>query len=205
VTTEPFDLIADAYQKLHGANPHQLEALTALHVALRPESPVLDLGCGTGVPTAQFLSARGHKVTGIDNAAAMLAKAKEQVPSGHFLQLDMRSATFSKSTFAAVTAFFSLLMLSQAEIPEMFDRIQRWLIPDGFFSLGMVDFEGDSVDVDFMGINFKASGLRLEALDELAARAGLTKLTSNTVLHQPDGGEPEAQIFALYQKRVTNA
>ena len=66
--------------------------------------------------------------------------------------------------------------------------------------VGMVDFEGDSVQVDFMGIQFKASGMRREALDGLAASWGLAVLSSRTVVHEPEGGSPEAQIFALYRK-----
>jgi hypothetical protein len=112
----------------------------------------------------------------------------------------MTTVTIADSSFDAITAFFSLLMLSTAEISSMIERIASWLRPGGIFALGMVDFEGDSVQVDFMGIQFKASGMRREALDGLAASWGLAVLSSRTVVHEPEGGSPEAQIFALYRK-----
>jgi ubiquinone/menaquinone biosynthesis C-methylase UbiE len=39
---------------------------------LIPGSPVLDLGCGTGRPIAQFLIDHGLQVTGVDQSVNML-------------------------------------------------------------------------------------------------------------------------------------
>jgi SAM-dependent methyltransferase len=43
---------------------------------------VLDVGCGTGILSLE-LAARGHRVTGIDFAPAMLALAKEKATAAH--------------------------------------------------------------------------------------------------------------------------
>ena len=41
---------------------------------------VLDVGCGTGIPTARQLVAAGWEVTGIDISPVMLDLARRNVP-----------------------------------------------------------------------------------------------------------------------------
>lgn len=43
------------------------------------DNTVLDLGCGTGDPIADYLAGRGFRVTGIDASRAMLAIARRRV------------------------------------------------------------------------------------------------------------------------------
>jgi SAM-dependent methyltransferase len=47
-----------------------------LHAAMAPNATVLDLGCGVG-RLARPLAALGHRVTGVDESAAMLAHAHD--------------------------------------------------------------------------------------------------------------------------------
>jgi ubiquinone/menaquinone biosynthesis C-methylase UbiE len=54
----------------------------ALAVDGREDLEVLDVGCGTGILSLE-LAARGHRVSGIDFAPAMLALAKEKAAAAH--------------------------------------------------------------------------------------------------------------------------
>lgn len=89
VPMQPFDLIAAEYQRVHSTNPHQVALVDDLAGRLAPGSAVLDLGCGTGVPTAGRLVVAGHAVTGVDTSSAMLALARTQVAGAEFVQGDM--------------------------------------------------------------------------------------------------------------------
>jgi 2-polyprenyl-3-methyl-5-hydroxy-6-metoxy-1,4-benzoquinol methylase len=51
---------------------------------------VLDIGCGTGQPLAQWLVQQGLRVTGVDSSAAMLAHARRLQPDQNWVQADMR-------------------------------------------------------------------------------------------------------------------
>src|ERR1700753_1688691 len=113
---EAFDELADDYQRPHAKTPHELAALQPLAGRLAPASRVLDLGCGSGIPTARVLTERGHSVVGVDVSEKMLELARQQVPEAEFRQTDMRTLEFDDGSFEAVTAYFSLLMLSRAEI-----------------------------------------------------------------------------------------
>jgi len=47
---------------------------------------VLDLGCGTGRPIAQYVVARGCSVTGVDQAPSLLAIARARMPSEEWIE-----------------------------------------------------------------------------------------------------------------------
>ena len=72
---------------------------------------MLDLGCGTGVPTAGMLAESGLEVVGIDVSTEMLALARRNVPTGRFVAMDVMELDDSLGRFDAACAFFSLLML----------------------------------------------------------------------------------------------
>ena len=194
---EPFDKIARQYQDAHSENPHQMRAVHDLVARLPPKAKVLDLGCGTGIPTARILSDAGHSVTGIDTSSKMLQLAKLQVPKAIFLQQDMVRAEFESGSYGAVTAYFSLLMLSRSQIVNMLTKVHKWLKPKGLFSFSMVEFDGDSVTVDFMGIEFPASGFLRESLPGLLTNHGFKVCALESVEHVPLVGPPEPQVFCL--------
>ncbi len=52
---------------------------------------ILDLGCGTGRPIAEFLLKRGFAVTGVDQAEDLLALARQRLPEGRWLHAHMES------------------------------------------------------------------------------------------------------------------
>ncbi|WP_306207505.1 class I SAM-dependent methyltransferase [Actinoplanes sp. RD1] len=196
---EVFDQLAELYQGEHSHNPFQA-ALTERVAALVPAaSTILDLGCGTGVPTAQILTAAGHKVLGVDVSEGMLRLAREQVPEAEFRHADLRDLPADLGPFGAITAFFSLLMLSRAEIEATLERAASWLTPGGHLALGMVELDADSLPVEFLGVPVKVSGYPQDALAARLTAAGFDITTIETVDFTPAAGPPERQIFALAQ------
>nr|WP_298895950.1 class I SAM-dependent methyltransferase [uncultured Altererythrobacter sp.] len=55
---------------------------------------VLDVGCGSGLPIARKLVSAGLVVTGIDTTPEFCELARRNVPSGTFLEMDMREFEF---------------------------------------------------------------------------------------------------------------
>lgn len=58
---------------------------------LAPSAHILDLGCGTGRPIAEFLLRAGFRVTGVDQAEALLALARERLPAGRWIHAEIES------------------------------------------------------------------------------------------------------------------
>ena len=59
-------------------------------LALIPQhSKILDLGCGSGKPIADYLIQYDHKITGVDSSDVMIEMARQNFPEQHWLQADM--------------------------------------------------------------------------------------------------------------------
>lgn len=70
----PYDEICpqwDEYRKKTSVN----KCIADFSRRLKPNSSILDVGCGTGYPIDFFLSERGFRITGIDSSAKMIEKA----------------------------------------------------------------------------------------------------------------------------------
>jgi ubiquinone/menaquinone biosynthesis C-methylase UbiE len=196
---EVFDQLAEKYQGEHSHNPFQAALVEKISSLTPAGSSVLDLGCGTGVPTVKILSESDHRVVGVDISEGMLRLAREQVPSAEFRHADFTDLPDDYGSFEAVTAFFSLLMLSKDDIEKTVAKVVGWLKPGGYFGVGMVNFDGDSLPFEFLGVPVTVSGYLEPDLAALLRRAGLTVLEIETVDFTPEGGPPESQIFALAQ------
>jgi len=146
-----FDAIGERYDDVFPHKSGQIIATQWVVDRLAPGARVLDLGCGTGVPTAGMLSETGLEVIGIDVSTEMLALARRNVPTGRFVAMDLLELDSSLGTFDAVVSFFSLLMLRRAEIPPVLRRIRAVLRPGGLVAIGMVEGDLDYVPLTFLG------------------------------------------------------
>jgi len=63
-----------------------------------------DAECGAGM-AASLAAARGTAVSGFDAAEALLAIARERVPSGNFRTGDLEAVPFADDIFDLVTGF----------------------------------------------------------------------------------------------------
>jgi ubiquinone/menaquinone biosynthesis C-methylase UbiE len=144
-------------------------------------------------------------VLGVDVSEVMLEMARAQVPAAEFLHADIRDLQADLGPFDAVTSFFSLLMLSRAEIGAVLRRVAGWLSPGGLFVLGTVNFDGDSVPVEFLGMPVTVSGYPAPEFKVVLEAAGLSVESIATVDFTPPNGPAESQIFALCVLRAERA
>jgi SAM-dependent methyltransferase len=93
-------------------------------LALAPEGPILDLGCGAGEPIAAWLVGQGRAVTGVDFAAPLLDRARARLP-GEWILADMRALDLGRR-FAGI-----VFHLTDVEQRAMFPRFARHLAPGG--------------------------------------------------------------------------
>ncbi|MBL7479257.1 class I SAM-dependent methyltransferase [Legionella bononiensis] len=77
---------------------------------LKPKSKILDVGCGTGEPIAQFLITEGYEVTGIDASIKMIELCKQRFPKSTWILADMRTLDLNEQ-YHAVIAWHSLFHL----------------------------------------------------------------------------------------------
>lgn len=111
---------------------------TAFYVRLAgtDSKRILDVGCGTG-QLACALAGRGHAVTGLDPAAAMLAIARRR-PGGdrvRWIQGDARSAVLAERfDLAIMTGHAFQVFLEDGDVRAVLQTMRRHLAPGGRFA-----------------------------------------------------------------------
>lgn len=95
-------------------------------LALIPQySEILDLGCGSGKPIADYLIQHDHKITGVDSSDVMIEMAGQNFPEQHWLQADMRTVEFDQK-FNAILAWDSFFHLIPNDQRQMFRQFARF-------------------------------------------------------------------------------
>ncbi len=211
-----FDSIGTGYGEAFPAKNGQLACGRRLLEELEPGARVLDVGCGSGDPTVRQLTAGGLRVTGVDLSDGMLALARAahhpgpHPPSFHRIDLyDLATERAARAwnlpglgpagveTFSAVTAFFSLIMLPQDDIPAVLTRLRSLLRPGGLLALGTVETDLDHVPLPFLGRELRISGYLREDLERVLVAAGFAVEECSGHPYAPASTAlpPEEQLF----------
>jgi ubiquinone/menaquinone biosynthesis C-methylase UbiE len=192
-----FDAIGERYDDVFPHKSGQIIATQWVVDRLAPGLRVLDLGCGTGVPTAGMLAESGLEVVGVDVSTEMLALARRNVPAGRFVAMDVMELDTSLGEFDAVCAFFSLLMLRREDIPRVLRRIRTVLRPGGLFAIGMVEGDLDYAPLPFLGQELSVTAYPQADLESAMRAEGLHVLEVDVEEFEPASAElpAERQIF----------
>jgi SAM-dependent methyltransferase len=194
---ELFDALGADYEKAFAHAPAHLSALEWLAERLPREGRVLDVGSGTGRPTAAALVAAGHSVLGVDVSPVMVELASRQVPGAEFRHADIRELPLEEGAFDGICVFFSLLQMSRAEQTALVRRLASALRPGGHLVLATVPADVEDVEVVFMGRAIRATSFSEEGVLALVRDGGLTVLSSDSTVFTPDhpDGGPEPHLF----------
>ncbi|MFI9155200.1 class I SAM-dependent DNA methyltransferase [Streptomyces sp. NPDC053367] len=198
---EAFDAIGDRYDEAFPHKEGQVQSADWLLKRLSPGARVLDLGCGTGLPTSRQLADGGCAVVGVDLSAGMVELARRNVPDGEFHRADIADlrpgGSLDLGRFDAVAAFFSLLMLPRAEIPLALKTIHGLLEPGGLLVLSMVEADVDDFAIPFLGSTIRVTGYLRDTLREVVEAAGFSIDGESSYTYAPESSDvpPEEQIF----------
>ncbi len=106
--------------------PH-LERFAA---ALPEGAGVLDLGCGSGRPIAEWLIGQGFRLTGVDASPGLIARCRAAFPEHEWRVADMRGLDLDRR-FDGVLAWFSSFHLTAEAQAGMAAVYARHLRPGG--------------------------------------------------------------------------
>lgn len=192
-----YDRISDRYGEVFPHKDGQLGSGAWLLSRLPDGAAVLDVGCGTGLPTARQLADGGCQVTGIDISPAMLALARRNVPQARFHQMNATELGSLPGDYAAAVAFFSLLNLPRAVFPGVLGLIHDGLAPGGLFSLAMVEADIDDVPILFLGSRIFVTGYMRDELRSMLRAAQFSVEEEEAISYAPASTEagPEIQLF----------
>ncbi|ADJ49640.1 methyltransferase type 11 [Amycolatopsis mediterranei S699] len=184
-----YDSVAERYLEWSAriADDPRSRFLGELTGRLDDGARVLDLGCGAGVPSTAALAGR-HDVLGVDLSAAQLALARRNVPGARFERGDMTALSFPDGSFAAVTAFYSVLHVPREEHGGLFARIAAWLRPGGWFLAALGCSEANGVEAGWLGAPMFFSSHSPAENRRLLEAAGFTLEVDEIVtMREPEG------------------
>ncbi len=201
IVADGYDRIAECY--LEGSKHvrvEERERYTArILSALLAGAAVLELGCGSGLPTSKRLAAR-FKLTGVDLSPRHIQLARQNVPRSTFIQGDMTSITFPEASFDGVAAFYSMTHVPRTEHAGLLQSIAGWLRPGGLLvaSMGYGDTK-DVVEDNWLGAPMYFSHYDGETNKRLVAEAGFQIVSAQEETAEEDG-RPVTFLWVVARK-----
>ncbi len=93
-------------------------------------SSILDVGCGTGEPLANYFLQQGYDYTGVDASHKMIERCKKSHPQGLWLLADMRKLQLEQH-FNLVIAWHSFFHLPIEDQPQTLKLMAEFVKPKG--------------------------------------------------------------------------
>jgi ubiquinone/menaquinone biosynthesis C-methylase UbiE len=119
---------AAVWDRTRGRGLMEREWLDRFVARLHPGAGILDIGCGSGEPIAQYFVANGCRVTGIDSAPSMLELCRKRFPDHEWILADMRDMALDRR-FDGLIAWHSFFHLMPDDQHAMFAVFARHAAP----------------------------------------------------------------------------
>lgn len=152
-----YDRLAPLYRESFGfyENATHLAYLQKFLARVPAGAPVLSAGCGAGRYDGLLLEA-GHPVTGIDQSAGMLARARERWPGARYEKMGLQEMAY-RTAFGGVTCIDALEHVSPEDYGGILRRFGEALAPGGVLYFTIEGEEPDELEAAYE--RAKARGL----------------------------------------------
>ena len=157
-------------------NSRYVEKLDSL---LKPDSLILDLGCGSGKPIDKFFVYRGHQVIGIDIAKKQIKLARKNVPRARYLVKDISDLRKEEFSVDAVVSFYTIIHVPRETHQELFQKINSFLPAGGLVLVTMGSSERQGTG-DFYGVDMYWSQYGPDKNREIIQKAGFEIILEET-------------------------
>ncbi|WP_347573682.1 class I SAM-dependent methyltransferase [Legionella sp.] len=137
-----YEKIVDWFDEARTKTLMEAEYLNLIISSIPAGASILDLGCGTGEPIAQYFIAKGFKVTGVDGSKKMIELCKKRFPNEEWLVSDMRELNLQRQ-FDVILAWHSFFHLDQASQRAMFQLFAAHIKPNGILTFTSGVEEGE--------------------------------------------------------------
>jgi len=171
-------------------NDKYLEKLNSL---LSPNSTILDVGCGAGVPIDKYFLERGHKIIGLDISEKQIELARKNLPSGEFKVEDMSELSENEYNVDAVVSFYAIFHTPRETHGEILKKIYSFLNTNGLLLITMGSSEWEGKEDNFFGGKMSWSHYGKEKNRQLVKEAGFKILLDEV---DESGGEIHQIIIA---------
>lgn len=195
-----YDRVAQAYAAQFFTElerkPFDRALLDRLADDLRGRGRVCDLGCGPG-HVGRYLAERGVEVFGIDLSPGTVALARELNPALRFECGDMRALSLADASLAGIVAFYSVIHLERAALPQALGEMARVLVPGGTLVLAFHGGEGEVHADDWLGQGVSVDATLFQPDEMVRALEAAGLLVEETLTRAPyDFEYPSLRVYA---------
>ncbi|MGB0562162.1 MAG: class I SAM-dependent methyltransferase [Spirulinaceae cyanobacterium] len=174
-TIETYEAHAKAWDEQRSKVLFEKNWLDRFIAYLPTGGEVLDIGCGAGVPIAQYLLRQGFNLTGVDASPTMISLSSSRFPEGKWIVMDMRSLSLPQS-FDGIVGWDSFFHLDPDEQRTTLSSFCQNLNPGGTLLLTIGDKAGEVLGrVD--GKQVYHSSLDPTEYKEILISVGFSKVT----------------------------
>ena len=161
---------ARAWTELRGNFLYEKAWLDHFLSLIPQHSKILDLGCGSGKPIADYLIQHDHKITGVDSSDVMIEMARQNFPEQYWLQADMRTVEFDQK-FNAILAWDSFFHLTPDDQRQMFTQFSKFAESGSVLMFSSGPSHGEAVG-DLFGDALYHASLAPEEYQALLKQSG---------------------------------
>ncbi|TNI86392.1 class I SAM-dependent methyltransferase [Aeromonas sobria] len=175
-----YDIIAEGFAEMRDSFYTEEKYIDLLINNIHAGAHILDVGCGSGFPIANYLVEKGFQVTGIDGSRELLNIAKRKCPKMRGIYGDVRFTPFNEHV-DAIVEWWCLFHLPQNDHELMISRFEKWLKPGG-----VVQFTSGDSDYQGTDSNMLNQELHFYSLTPVAYEALLKKYGFKLLLKESD-------------------
>lgn len=192
-----YDLISDDWQKFRSSTG--INKCIVDFVDFIPRNgKVLDIGCGTGYPIAQYLVEHGFCVTGLDISQKMIDKAnKSNLKNATFIKKDILEFS-SDFLFDGVIAFDSIWHIAKEKQPDVYRKISSLMNYGAHLIFTHGNHDSETIGTMF-NQKFYYSALNIDELKTVFSEAGLKVISLTENYKEPSTGERDLLVIARKQ------
>ena len=190
----PYDEICpqwDEYRKKTSVN----KCIADFSRRLKPNSSILDVGCGTGYPIDFFLSERGFRITGIDSSSKMIEKAASLKLKNTEYHVAELFGFRTEEKFDAIIAFDCLWHICHDNQKYIYGTIASLIKKGGYFIFTHGKKDGE-IYGEMMEQTFYYSALDAEEVKKILIYEGFEIISFTENYKERTTGDRELLVEA---------
>lgn len=181
-----------------GFGPRERDYLEAMLAGVPERSLILDAGCGTGRPIAEYLSAQGHRLVGVDQSEAMLSRARQRVPHATWINAALEDYPFT-GRYQAVVCWDALFHIERQVHERILAAMAGCLVPGGRLMLTVGGSDHPPFTDTMFGQTFFYDSHPPDTVVQMLNGLRFDILMSEYT-HFPDGGRDKGRYAVLARR-----
>lgn len=175
---------AGAFEQKRSTSLFEKAWLDRFLTLLPVNGQILDIGCGNGMPIADYFIRQGFQVTGVDSSQPMIDRCLQRFPEQSWSVADMRTLALA-DRFDGLIAWDSFFHLAREDQRQMFNVFRQHANSQATLMFTSGTSNGEAIGT-FEGEALYHASLAPEEYRQLLQKQGFSVV--KTIVEDPDCG-----------------